>query len=164
MLTTDEICRVALPAFLACACGSGAHVEERKPRALSAASVDAGGPRPQINIEVDAASASAADARPEGRLGKEAIGQGIRRGTDALRNCYEPVVRMHPTRALYIKVRFVIDPHGRVSSAESLSSNSFDADVDRCILDAFRALEFPAPQDAGSVTVTYPLIVDVTGG
>jgi TonB family protein len=61
-------------------------------------------------------------------------------------------------------VRFEIGPRGQVVSAERMGESKADPTLERCILDAVKALRFPAPEGGGYVTVTYPFLVHITGG
>jgi TonB family protein len=61
-------------------------------------------------------------------------------------------------------VRFEIDPRGRVASADRVGPSTGDAELEHCVLDAVDALVFPAPAGDGYVTVTFPFIIDVSGG
>jgi len=56
--------------------------------------------------------------------------------------------------------KFVIDPTGHVSSQVDIAPPDAavpDEVVRKCVVDAFRTLEFPPPE-GGIVTVTYPLV------
>lgn len=55
------------------------------------------------------------------------------------------------------EVRFNIDPRGKVSGVELLTS-PFDAVVERCLLDRFGELEFPASGD--QIQITWPVKFD----
>jgi TonB family protein len=81
-----------------------------------------------------------------------------------MRLCWESALKLNPTTAPSLTVRFVIDPTGHVASVEPLSTNARDPEVDRCVLRAVKALVFPAPEGPGYVTVTYPFIIEITGG
>jgi TonB family protein len=99
-----------------------------------------------------------------GELSKEAVRRAIHRGMNSVRECWERALTRDLNVATRMSVRFVIDPHGRVASAERVGPSTGDPALDQCVLKAVEAFVFPAPSGDGSVTVTFPFIVDTAGG
>ncbi len=54
-------------------------------------------------------------------------------------------------------MRFVIDVDGTVKKSSDAGSEAPDAALRACVIEAFRALQFPPPE-GGTVTVTYPVM------
>jgi Ca-activated chloride channel family protein len=90
-----------------------------------------------------------------GRLPPEVIQRIVRRNFGRFRLCYEKGVRVNPTLAGRVQVRFVIGTDGSVMNATG-SGDLPDKDVVACVASAFRGLSFPQPE-GGSVTVSFPI-------
>jgi TonB family protein len=99
--------------------------------------------------------------RPRGgRLAPEVIQHVVRVSFPKIRACYEKGLARDAKLHGKVKVRFVIDESGHVSSAEDYGSTLPDADAVACVLAVYRRLSFPEP-DGGTVTVVYPINFDV---
>jgi hypothetical protein len=92
-----------------------------------------------------------------GHLPPEVIQRIIRQNFGRFRLCYENGLRVNPTLAGRVTVRFVIDRAGAVSTAANGGSDFTDPAVVSCVVRAFYALSFPQPE-GGIVTVTYPIV------
>ena len=93
-----------------------------------------------------------------GRLGRESIQRVVQRHLREVKYCYEAELRRHPRLVGRLKVRFTIDPKGRVVSSERLSSTLGNATVESCVLKATRRGVFPAPADGKPLKVVYPFV------
>jgi hypothetical protein len=91
-----------------------------------------------------------------GRLPPEVIQRIVRANDGRYRFCYQNGLKSNPTLTGRVTVKFVIDRSGAVSMAADGGSDIPDASVSRCVVSAFTALSFPAP-DSGMVTVVYPI-------
>ncbi len=108
-----------------------------------------------------------------GRLPPETIRQVVREQFGRFRQCYEAGLSRDPKLTGKIVVRFVIGRDGTVSNAapsplpaspelppnapEVPETSMPDDEVTKCVVDAFKDLEFPKPQ-GGIVTVVYPIV------
>jgi hypothetical protein len=92
-----------------------------------------------------------------GHLPPEAIQRIIRQNFGRFRLCYENGLRVNPTLAGRVTVRFVIGRDGAVSSSANGGSDFTDPAVVSCVVRAFYGLSFPQPE-GGIVTVTYPIV------
>jgi hypothetical protein len=92
------------------------------------------------------------------RLPAETIQYTIHKQHRRFRGCYEAGLRAFPTLAGRVAVRFVISPEGDVVLAQDGGSDLPDREVVKCMVDVMRELSF-APQESGSVTVTYPFVL-----
>ncbi len=91
-------------------------------------------------------------------LDQDSIQQVIRRKLPAIRYCAqkrEEEVGVAPRGK--VEVRFTITPHGKVVDLELVDS-PFDPVVDRCLLDRFGELTFPASGD--TIQITWPVKFD----
>lgn len=104
------------------------------------------------------------EVHPQGILSKEAIRRVIQRHINEVRLCMEDGWPDDARPADPITVRFVIDHDGSVQRAEVLESRTGSADMNDCVLAAFRRMRFAKPQGGGEVTVTFPVLVQWTGG
>jgi hypothetical protein len=117
-------------------------------------------PQPPVTREV---AATDKPAKRKGSLRKEDIRRAINRNINAVRACFESAVVRNPDCERKIVVRFKINRRGRVASVEQVGQNRADREHTQCVLDAVRAMEFPAPEGDGYVIVTYPFYVHWTG-
>lgn len=97
-----------------------------------------------------------------GRLPPEVIQRIVRQSFGRYRLCYEQGLRVNPTLAGRVDVRFIVDRSGSVS-ATTTSGTFPDASVASCIARSFRNLSFPQP-DGGVVTVTYGITMQPPDG
>ncbi|WP_437757051.1 AgmX/PglI C-terminal domain-containing protein [Sorangium sp. So ce1389] len=91
-----------------------------------------------------------------GRFPPEVIQRIVRQSFGRFRLCYEEGLRRDASLQGRVAVRFTIDPSGAVANARDGGSDLPDAAVVSCVVRAFGALSFPAPE-RGSVNVVYPL-------
>jgi len=103
-----------------------------------------------------------ADVR--GSLSKEVIRRIIHRHINEVRFCYEQELNQRPDLQGRVAVKFIISPTGAVQTAASASSTIGNAKVEQCIVSAVRRWTFPSPEGGGIVVVTYPFVLEQTGG
>ena len=120
-------------------------------------------PTASATVAVSPPSASA-PAEPTGRVDPEVVRKVIRDAREHFLICYAAGLKKKRDLAGRVETKFVIDETGHVSSAEDVThSNVLPDDATRdCIVSKFRKLEFPPPQPSGTVTITYPLLLDPT--
>lgn len=104
---------------------------------------------------------SAATMKTDGaaRLPAETIRRVVRSNFGRLRLCYKDALKRTPGESGRLKVRFEIGPSGRVFFAHIQDTTLTDPAAQACMLDEFRAFEFPPPV-GGFVTVVYPIILE----
>jgi hypothetical protein len=93
-------------------------------------------------------------ARVNGRLDPIVIQRVIQLNSGRFRSCYASGLRTNPELAGSVRVKFIIDRSGGVSTAVDAGSAIPDASVASCVVRTFTSLSFPAP-DGGIVTVDY---------
>jgi len=103
-----------------------------------------------------------ADVR--GSLSKEVIRRIIRRHINEVRFCYEQELNQRPDLQGRVAVKFIISPTGAVQMAAVAKSTMGNARVEQCIAKAVRRWTFPSPEGGGIVVVTYPFVLQQTGG
>jgi TonB family protein len=103
-----------------------------------------------------------ADVR--GSLSKEVIRRIINRHINEVRFCYEQELNQRPDLQGRVAVQFIISPTGAVQTAAVNSSDLGAPKVDQCIVSAVRRWTFPSPEGGGIVVVTYPFVLQQTGG
>jgi pSer/pThr/pTyr-binding forkhead associated (FHA) protein len=91
-----------------------------------------------------------------GTLPSSTIQRIVRQSYGSFRMCYMKGLVSNPSLAGRVSVAFVISRSGAVSNAQNAGSDLSDSSVTSCVVNAFRGLSFPAPED-GIVTVTYPI-------
>jgi TonB family protein len=100
--------------------------------------------------------------KPGGHLASEVIQRVVRQGFGHFRLCYESTLRNSPNLQNRVTVQFVIDVDGTVKKPRDGGSETPDAALRTCVVEAFRALQFPPPE-GGTVTVTYPILFSPGG-
>ena len=80
----------------------------------------------------------------------------LRRRVSPLKSCYERELRMDPTIAGTLQLRFTITPTGAVSSARPTENSTRSEAVASCVTNVISRLRFPAPE-GGPVTFVFPL-------
>jgi TonB family protein len=103
-----------------------------------------------------------ADVR--GNLSKETIRRVIRLHLAEVRACYQERLISRPDLQGRVAVRFIVAPTGAVQAAGVASSDLRDATTEQCIVHAVRRWSFPQPDGGGIVSVTYPFMLQQSGG
>ncbi|MDH5674141.1 MAG: AgmX/PglI C-terminal domain-containing protein [Myxococcales bacterium] len=103
-----------------------------------------------------------ADVR--GSLSKEVIRRIIRRHINEVRFCYEQELNSRPDLQGRVSVKFIISPTGAVQTAAVANSTLGNAKAEQCIAKSVRRWTFPSPEGGGIVVVTYPFVLQQTGG
>ena len=103
-----------------------------------------------------------ADVR--GSLSKEVIRRIIHRHINEVRFCYEQELNQRPDLQGRVSIKFIISPTGAVQTAAKADSSLGNAKVEGCIVNAVRRWVFPSPEGGGIVVVTYPFVLEQTGG
>jgi TonB family protein len=98
-----------------------------------------------------------------GSLSKETIRRYIGRHIAEVRYCYESQLNTRPDLQGRVAIKFVIAPTGAVTSAVVANSDVGSPEVDSCIANTVRRINFPAPEGGGLVIVTYPFLLSQTG-
>jgi hypothetical protein len=99
-----------------------------------------------------------------GSLSKEVIRRIIGRHINEVRFCYEQELNSRPDIQGRISIKFIIAPTGAVQNALVDSSDMGAPKVEQCIAQSVRRWTFPAPEGGGIVVVTYPFVLQQTGG
>jgi hypothetical protein len=98
-----------------------------------------------------------------GRLPPEVVQRIVRQNYGRFRMCYEQGLARNPNLQGRVSVRFQIAADGSVTRPTNGGSDLPDVGVVTCVVDAYSALSFPAP-DGGAVTVVYPILFAPGGG
>jgi hypothetical protein len=99
-----------------------------------------------------------------GSLSKELIRRTIHQHINEVRACYEQALIARPDLEGRASIKFIIGPSGAVQAAALESTDLPDANVGRCIAASVQRWQFPAPEGAGLVIVTYPFLLSQSGG
>lgn len=91
-----------------------------------------------------------------GRLPPEVVTRIVRQNAGRIRECYADGAKRDPKLAGTVRVKFVIDRSGGVSTAQDAASTLPDRAVTSCIVRTFGTFSFPQPE-GGIVVVTYPM-------
>lgn len=103
------------------------------------------------------------DLNIDGNIDAELIRQVIRRNSSKIRACYEDQLIRYPKLAGRIAIRFIINSTGTVDSSRASASTVKNTEMENCVANKIRLLEFPRPKGGGTAQVTYPFIFKPTG-
>jgi TonB family protein len=56
-----------------------------------------------------------------------------------------------------IRVKATLGPTGAVNAAQVIQSTAKNPKVDACVSEAFKKIKFPAPKNAGTSVITFPI-------
>ena len=98
-----------------------------------------------------------------GCLDKDLIRRVIRENISGFRYCYESMLNRYPALEGKISMHFSISPSGKVSMADVSASTAGNPELERCVSDRTRLLQFPSRTIGGLVFVTYPFIFKQSG-
>ena len=112
---------------------------------------------PQIDVVTNCTDAGS------GCLDKDLIRRVIHQNLGAYHYCYESLLNRFPGLEGKVSMRFSIAQSGKVPSAEVASSSANNPELERCVSDRTRLLQFPARKWVGLVVVTYPFIFKQSG-
>ncbi len=100
----------------------------------------------------------ASDPVIAGGLSQQEVQAVIRANLNQIRHCYEQLLQRSPSAQGKVKVRFVVQPNGRVGSAKIVSSDINDSVMRGCVTGKVKRWKFPNPRGGESVTVNYPFV------
>jgi hypothetical protein len=95
------------------------------------------------------------NATAVGGLDKNTIRRYVRQKLNQIEYCYQKQLIVKPSLAGTVNTAFTIDDNGRVIAAKA--GGLGDPEVENCVADILRNIQFPKPQGGGIVNVTsYP--------
>ena len=92
-------------------------------------------------------------------LSKNSTRKLIEKNMPAINYCYTQISGKQGKLKGEIVVTLVVDSEGRVIKANTNSGKNKIAEIERCIIQKLRKLDFPAPEGSKSVTVTITFIL-----
>ncbi len=153
--------------------GSGAEVTRRTAGAGngtgggggSGANIDlkggsGGGKGPAVKKKKKAAPKAAmktGKARIDGTIDAKSVKRTLRQRAKAFQACYEKALKTNSKLKGKVKVVFVINERGRVSSVDIVKDSVGSSQVSSCLKSAFKRLRFPKPDD-GDVEISYSIV------
>lgn len=90
-------------------------------------------------------------------LSAEIIQRVIRQSFPRLRACYQKELAKKPELGGAMVTAFTISPQGTVSQVQVSQSNLQNPELNVCIVDVMRSLQFPPPEGGETIQVRYPL-------
>ncbi|MBX2801373.1 MAG: TonB family protein [Myxococcales bacterium] len=97
-----------------------------------------------------------------GQLTAAEIDEVVRNHMAQIRYCYQRQLQRNPGLVGKVVVKFTIASDGSVAEAKIRSSSLDNPDVDRCLINRFMRMNFPAPRGNGIVLVSYPFLFSPT--
>ena len=102
------------------------------------------------------------NASATGDLDKNIIRRYIRRKLPRIRHCYEKQLLVKPSLSGTVVTQFQISPAGMVQGATAKGIG--DGEVEGCVAEAIKSIQFPKPKGGGYVNVRYPFTFQPAGG
>jgi hypothetical protein len=99
----------------------------------------------------------------QGGLDMDQIAEVIMRNMGQITYCYEQGLQTKPDLSGRVRVKFLIGPQGRVTTAGITSSSVRSSKVENCIVNKLQAWNFPRPEGGVSVKVFYPFTLRRVG-
>lgn len=96
-----------------------------------------------------------------GDLDKNIIRRYIRRKLPRIRHCYEKELLVKPGLSGTVVTQFQISPAGSVQGANAKGIGN--KNVESCVADAIKSIQFPKPNGGGYVNVRYPFTFQPAG-
>jgi outer membrane biosynthesis protein TonB len=139
----------ALTLLLAAGCQKAAPPEAPVPPAA----IGPGGSHVTVATGLTAPPAAGGGKQAE----RQAMLKVLREADTACRVCYERAIARDPWIYGDIEVRVTLDADGGVADAVARYSTLGDAELEDCVLERVRLLQFPHPSKAG-LTLSYPFV------
>lgn len=112
-----------------------------------------------VSFAVAALAQEPTDAVVLGDLDRSLIDDVIKGHMTTIRDCYQRELIAHDgVLGGKLVMKFTIAKDGAVSAADVKSSTLADPDVDTCMIDVFKSMQFPSPTGGGIVIVSYPFL------
>jgi len=93
-----------------------------------------------------------------GSLDRSQIDAYIKRNLAKIRWCYEKELTKNSSLNGRIVINFIINGSGSVFVSTMLNSTMNNENVERCVADQIKKIQFPAPRGGGIVIVNYPFV------
>lgn len=115
-------------------------------------------PAPSSPSNVVAVAGAGGEVEVTGSINRDAIQQVIRRNMAQIRYCYQRSLTKDPNLAGKVTIALMIAQDGTVASSAVAESTLNSEEVEACITQRFKRMQFPAPTGGGVVRVSYPLV------
>lgn len=106
----------------------------------------------------DAPGQAAADSTAlSGKLTQKDIQAIVFKNQDLFNDCYTIGAGKGQQFVATVTVKATIGPKGTVNEALIAKSTAKNPKVDKCVADAFKKIQFPAPKDGATSVITFPM-------
>ena len=105
-----------------------------------------------------------AKAEVKGAIDKDIIRRIVRSHINEVTHCYNQGLVKDPNLKGRVSIQFTIGPTGNVPVAVVQETSVKDGNVGQCIAKAVKRWKFPKPDGGGNVVVTYPFMLETSGG
>ncbi len=106
----------------------------------------------------DAPGQAAADSTAlSGKLTQKDIQTIVFKNQDLFNDCYTIGAGKGQQFVATVTVKATIGPKGTVNEALIAKSTAKNPKVDKCVADAFKKIQFPAPKDGATSVITFPM-------
>jgi len=93
-----------------------------------------------------------------GAVDRSDIDASVKRNLSKIRWCYEKELTKNSSLNGRIVINFIINGSGSVFVSTMLNSTMNNENVERCVADQIKKIQFPAPRGGGIVIVNYPFV------
>jgi TonB family protein len=81
----------------------------------------------------------------------------IAKTVEAQGKVFDPCYKILGKKSAKVKVKATVGPAGQVNAIELVLSNSKNAKMDACVIEAFKKIKFPSPHGNSTATITFPM-------
>lgn len=98
-----------------------------------------------------------------GSLSREVIRRVVVRHSDEVLACYTEELKARSALEGRVTIKLVISAAGKVAAAEVASSDMGAAAMEDCVARSVLTWRFPPPEGGGTVVVSYPFLLSLSG-
>ncbi|MFO0750095.1 MAG: AgmX/PglI C-terminal domain-containing protein [Myxococcota bacterium] len=113
----------------------------------------------EVKIKANVRDGSISGQEGTGKIDKDSVARVFSRRKGAIKYCYENALRVDQNLKGKVTIRFTIGPAGRITSISAAGNTTGNSAVADCIIDKVQGWRFDPP-DNGSVTFSYPFLLD----
>lgn len=113
----------------------------------------------EVKIKANVRDGAISGQEGTGKIDKDSVARVFSRRKGAIKYCYENALRVDQNLKGKVTIRFTIGPAGRITNISAVSNSTGNGAVADCIIEKVQGWRFDPP-DNGSVTFSYPFLLD----
>jgi len=113
----------------------------------------------EVKVRANVRDGSVSGQEGTGKIDKDSVARVFSRRKGAIKHCYENALRTDGNLKGKVTIRFTIGPAGRITSISASGNTTGNSQIADCIVEKVQGWRFDPP-DGGSVTFSYPFLLD----